>query len=165
MEYTISHIKKEDWERISDIYVQGIDSGISTFLRKVPPFEAWTNKQVENCSLVIKSAENILGWSSLSKTDNRCAYLGVAEVSIYIDEKYKGMGIGSTLLNALIKQSETEDYWTLQSSIIALNEASLALHKKCGFKVVGRREKIALDKNNQWQDTIIVEKRSTVVGI
>lgn len=165
MEYIIDHMKKDDWEKMSHIYNKGIESGISTFLREVPTFQSWNEKQVKNCSFVARSAGDILGWASLSKTDNRCAYTGVAEISIYIDDNYKKMGIGSALLDALIKQSETEGYWTLQSSIIALNEASLALHKKCGFRVIGRREKIAKDKNNQWQDTIIVEKRSKLVGI
>ena len=81
----------------------------------------WNNSHISSCRLVVRFGDNILGWGVLSKTSSRCVYEGVAEVSIYIGEKYKGQGIGKALLTELIKVSEENGFWTLQSGIIREN--------------------------------------------
>jgi len=101
----------------------------------------------------------------LSPTSSRAVYAGVAEVSIYIGEKYKGQGIGKVLLTNLISASEENGFWTLQSGIIRENVASIALHKKCGFREIGIREKIAKTNEGIWHDVVLMERRSKVVGI
>jgi len=164
MEYVIDDMKFEDWPRVEEIYAEGIDSGISTFRSHTPTWEQWDSQQIKSCRLVAKSASDILGWAALSNVSTRCVYGGVAEVSIYVDSKYKGLGIATKLLNALIKKSESEGFWTLQSTIIVKNIPSLNLHTKCGFRTVGLREKIAKSQSGQWLDTVIVERRSTIVG-
>ena len=107
----------------------------------------------------------MLGWAALSMTSSRCVYAGVAEVSIYIGEKYKGKGIGTALLNKLIELSEENGFWTLQSGIISKNTRSIELHKKCGFRKIGIREKVAKMNNKEWMDVTFMERRSTIVGI
>jgi len=113
---------------------------------------------------VARSGEKILGWVALSPVSSRCVYAGVAEVSIYIGDEYKGMGVGTALLNNLIKQSEEEGYWTLQSGIIKENLPSRMLHKKCGFREIGYRERVGKMDNGKWHDVILVEHRSKLVG-
>ena len=108
--------------------------------------------------------EKILGWVALSPVSSRCVYTGVAEVSIYIGEEYKGMGVGTALLNRLIECSEEEGYWTLQAGIIKENIPSRMLHKKCGFREIGYRERPGKMNNGKWHDVILVERRSSIVG-
>ena len=98
MEYKIEEMMDLDWEQVANIYLQGIKTGIATFQREVPTFEDWNNSHISSCRLVVRSGDNILGWGALSPTSSRCVYAGVAEVSIYIGEKYKGQGIGKALL-------------------------------------------------------------------
>ena len=165
MEYIIEEMMDLDWQQVANIYLQGIKTGIATFQREVPTFEDWNNSHISSCRLVVRSGDNILGWGALSMTSSRYVYAGVAEVSIYIGEKYKGQGIGKALLNKLIVVSEENGFWTLQSGIIRGNLASIALHKKCGFREIGIREKIAKMNNENWLDVVLMERRSVVVGI
>lgn len=167
MKYKIEEMKSSDWEQVKNIYLQGIKTGIATFQTEcdLPTFETWNNSHINSCRLVARSENNILGWVALSPTSSRCVYSGVAEVSIYINEKYKGQGVGTALLTGVIKLSEENGYWTLQAGIIKENIASIALHKKCGFREIGIREKISKMKNGPWMDVILMEKRSNVIGI
>lgn len=165
MDYKIDEMKESDWEQVAKIYLEGINTGKATFQTEVPTFENWNNGHIASCRLVARSVENdILGWVALSPTSSRCVYAGVAEVSIYIGENYRGLGIGKNLFNSLIKSSEEEGFWTLQSGIIRENTASIELHKKCGFKLVGIREKIAKMSNGVWHDVAFMERRSNIIG-
>ncbi|AJA46601.1 N-acetyltransferase GCN5 [Clostridium pasteurianum DSM 525 = ATCC 6013] len=164
MDYKIDEMKESDWEQVAKIYLEGINTGKATFQTEVPTFENWNNGHITSCRLVALSVEkNVLGWVALSPTSSRCVYAGVAEVSIYIGENYRGLGIGKGLLNNLIKKSEENGFWTLQSGIIRENTASIELHKKCGFKLVGIREKIAKMSNGVWHDVAFMERRSNII--
>jgi len=165
MNYQINEMAKADWEQVAKIYSEGIKTGIATFQSSIPSWEQWNSSHIVPCRLVACLGDNILGWCALSPTSSRCVYEGVAEVSIYICEKYKGQGIGTALLTNLIKLSEENGFWTLQSGIISKNDASILLHEKCGFKKVGIREKIAKMNNGKWLDIILMECRSKIVGI
>lgn len=165
MNYRIDEMTQSDWEQAANIYLEGINTGKATFQTEVPTFENWNNSHISSCRLVVRSDNNILGWGALSLTSSRCVYAGVAEVSIYIGEKYKEQGIGTFLLTNLIKLSEEEGFWTLQSGIIRENTASIALHKKCGFREIGIREKVAKMNNEKWLDVVLMERRSRLVGI
>lgn len=165
MKYIIDDMKFDDWNRVEEIYAEGIASGISTFQGNTPSWIEWDSQHIKNCRLVAKSSTDVLGWAVLSKVSTRPVYDGVAEVSIYVDSKYRGHGVATKLLNALIRKSETYGYWTLQSNIIVENIPSINLHTKCGFRTVGIREKIAKSQSGQWLDTVIVEKRSTIIGM
>jgi phosphinothricin acetyltransferase len=75
----------------------------------------------------------------------------------------RGRGVGRVLLEALIAESERNGIWTLQASIFPENVASVELHRRCGFREVGRRERIGM-MNGVWRDTLLFERRSGSVG-
>ncbi len=164
MDFIIDNMKETDWQQVSTIYLAGIKTGIATFQNDVPTWEDWNRGHNTNCRFVARSGDKILGWVAISPVSSRCVYAGVAEVSIYIGEEYKGMGVGTALLNNLIDQSEKEGYWTLQSGIIKENIPSRQLHKKCGFREIGYRERVGKMKNGKWHDVILVEHRSKNIG-
>ncbi|MEW9095454.1 MAG: N-acetyltransferase family protein [Clostridiaceae bacterium] len=165
MEYVIEEMKSSDWEQVKNIYLEGIKTGTATFQTEAATWENWDKGHLNSCRLVARSSNDILGWVALSPTSSRCVYFGVAEVSIYIGEKYNGQGIGTALLKNLFKLSEENGIWTLQSVIIKENTSSILLHKKCGFREVGIREKIAKMGDGAWHDTVLMERRSKIVGI
>lgn len=165
MDYEIQEMKPENWEDAAKIYMEGIKTGRATFQYEVPSFEDWDKSHLKFCRLVASNGKNILGWAALSPTSSRCVYRGVAEVSIYIGEKYRGKGVGKSLMNALIKLSEQNGIWSLYSAIVRENNSSIALHKSCGFREIGIREKIAKMPDGVWHDTVLMERRSKTVGI
>ena len=159
----IRPLQPEDWPSVRRIYQEGIETGFATFETEVPDWETWDTKFLPTCRLVLEDDNKILGWAVLSPVSKRNVYSGVAEVTIYRDLKCPYKGIGSILMSALIECSEEENFWTLQSSIFSENKSSLYLHKKFGFRVVGKRERIA-QRNGKWKDTIFMERRSSIVG-
>lgn len=154
----------EDWPAVARIYSEGIKTGIATFETSVPSFEAWDKAHLAACRLVMVRDGHILGWAALAPVSGRCVYGGVAEVSVYIGQAYRGLGVGRQLLEALIKASEQEGLWTLQSGIFPQNKGSISLHEKAGFRFLGRRERIG-KRDGIWYDNLIYERRSTRVGI
>ena len=165
MKIDIKNIEQEDWDTVSKIYHLGIETGNATFETEIPTWHKWNDVHLQSCRLAAKIENNLVGWAALSSVSDRCVYGGVAEVSVYVDTNYNGIGIGTKLLQELILQSEKEGIWTLQSGIFPENKASLKLHKKLGFREIGFREKIGKMKNGVWRDNIILERRSKIVGI
>lgn len=165
MDYKIEEMKKEDWEVVSKIYLEGINTHKATFQTEVPTWQDWNNSHIDSCRLVARSGDKVLGWVALSPTSSRCVYAGVAEVSIYIGEEYRRKGIGKALLTNLINLSEKSGFWTLQSGIIKENSASIELHKSCGFRKIGIRERLGKISDGQWHDVVLMEHRSNTVGI
>lgn len=165
MKYKIEAMKTSDWEQVRDIYMEGIRTGLATFQTEAPIWENWDKGHLAACRLVVRSGDKVLGWTVLSPTSSRDCYSGVVEVSIYIGEEYKGQGIGTALMTELILQSEENGIWTLYCAIIKENSASIAMHKKCGFREIGTREKIAKMNNGVWHDVVLMERRSKVVGV
>lgn len=159
-EIIIREMKDSDWNEVKNIYQQGIDSGISTFMRNVPEFEYWNKSKLKIGRLVALCDEKIVGWIVLSPTSSREEYSGVCEISVYIHKDYKRMGIGRKLIEKEIEVSETNNIWTLQSVMLGNNLPSMKLHENCGFRVVGYREKVAKDRYDQWQNSILMERRS-----
>jgi phosphinothricin acetyltransferase len=151
-----------DWEQVRSIYLEGVREGNSTFETEAPSWEAWDEAHHKSPRLVMRAGNQVLGWAALSPVSKRRVYSGVAEVSVYVTESARGKGIGRALLEALIENSEQAGIWTLQASIFPENEASIELHLKCGFREVGRRERIAKLKG-VWRDTILFERRSKLV--
>jgi L-amino acid N-acyltransferase YncA len=152
-----------DWEQVCAIYEEGIATGLGTFETKAPTWEEWDATRLPHSRLVAR-AEGVLGWAALSPVSKRACYAGVAEVGVYVAAVARGRGIGRALLNVLIESSEAHGIWTLQGATFAENEASLALQARCGFRVVGRRERIG-KVADVWRDTILTERRSTKVGV
>lgn len=160
MDIKIVEMIPEDWKSVSQIYLKGIETGLATFQTNVPSYDEWDKGHILKCRLVAKKDDEVLGWAALSPVSSRSVYSGVAEVSIYIHPEYKGLQIGFKLLKALVDQSESEGFWTLQASITRENIPSIKLHEKCGFRIIGYREKIAKMPSGKWHDTILMERRS-----
>ncbi|WP_455716357.1 N-acetyltransferase family protein [Anaerosporobacter sp.] len=166
MTFTIRNMNKEDYESVKNIYLEGIATKKATFQIDTPDYDTWSNGHIKECRFVATDEDNhVIGWVALSPTSSRCVYRGVNEVSIYISQKARGQHVGTSLLNKVIEESEKLGIWTLQSGIIEINEASIALHKKCGFRIVGFRENIAQDVDGIWRNTVLMERRSKTVGI
>jgi phosphinothricin acetyltransferase len=164
MEYSIEKMNAADWEQVSLIYGEGISTGHATFETAVPTWDKWDSGHLPEGRLVARADGVIVGWAALSPVSSRCVYAGVAEVSIYVGSAYRGHGIGRALLGALVALSEQSGIWTLQAGIFPENYSSLALHKKNGFREVGRRERLGM-LNGVWRDVILLERRSRVVGV
>ncbi len=159
----IDRMMPDDWEQVRSIYLEGLSSGNSTFETEAPSWEQWNAGHLDFARLVMRDGNTILGWAALSPVSRRSVYRGVAELTVYVTETARGQGIGRALLEALIEQSERNDIWTLQASIFPENVASAKLHLRCGFREVGRRERIAT-LNGVWRDTLLFERRSTRIG-
>ncbi|MEZ4797982.1 MAG: N-acetyltransferase family protein [Flavobacteriaceae bacterium] len=159
MKLKIRTFKEQDWNSVSKIYAEGIATGVATFETEVPSFHVWDEKFLKQCRLVAEIDSEVAGFAVLSQVSKRKVYIGVAEVTIYIAENQRGKGIGKQLLNALVAESEKEGFWTLQAGIFAENKASIQLHKQCGFRIVGVREKLG-KLNNAWHDNVLMERRS-----
>ena len=152
-----------DSSRILEIYQMGLDTRNATFETVVPKWNDWDLNHLKHSRFVYLDGDKILGWIALSPVSTRLVYEGVAEVSIYVDTNFSGKGIGSKLMEKMIESSEENGIWTLYSSIFPENIATLKLHDKFGFKVIGTRERIAM-LDGKWRDTILFERRSNVTG-
>jgi len=152
-----------DWPSVARIYREGIDTGVATFELATPVYEDWDRGHLPFCRLLVTENNHILGWAALSAVSGRCVYGGVAEVSIYVGADARGRGVGKKLMEVLIPASEAVGIWTLQSGIFPQNLVSIQLHKSCGFRYIGKRERIA-KRNGLWYDNLLFERRSTVVG-
>ena len=159
----ITSFNQSHYDRIAEIYREGIATGLATFQTTVTDWNEWNAGHLQSCRLAAFENDELIGWAALSPVSSRCVYGGVAEVSIYISKEHQGKGIGKRLLTQLIAISEAAGIWTLQSGIFPENTPSIQLHKSCGFRLVGYREKIG-QYNGQWRDTVLLERRSIEIG-
>lgn len=160
MEHLIRLFRECDWNKVQKIYHQGIDTNLATFQTICPTYEIWNKTYLQKCRYIYEQNGRILGWIALSPVSNETAYSGVAEVSVYVENKSKHQGIGTLLLDEVIKESEKEGFWTLQATIMHNNYSCILLFQKCGFREVGFRNKIARDRFGTWRKTVLMEKRS-----
>ncbi|MEN2465825.1 N-acetyltransferase family protein [Ornithinibacillus sp. FSL M8-0202] len=160
----IEEMKAEDWEFVRSIYMEGIHTGNATFDIKPPSFEEWDHGHITDCRLVARYKGQVVGWAALSQTAHKEAYRGVAEVSIYVSSTSAGQGIGSLLLEELIRSSEEAGFWTLQALIFPENTNSIKLHTRYGFEIVGTRKRVG-KLHGVWRDVVFLERRSEVVGV
>lgn len=149
---------------VLEIYRQGIATGNATFQATVPSWDEWNDAHVKTCRLLAIENKIIIGWAALTPVSGRCVYAGVGEVSVYVSTGARGNGIGKALLKSLVRESEQNNFWTLQAGIFPENKASIAIHESCGFRVIGTRERIG-QSNGVWRDTLLLERRSTITGI
>ena len=163
MDFRVEEMAADDWPAVKAIYEEGIATGVGTFETASPSWNEWNAARLPHSRLVARSA-SVLGWAALSPVSGRSCYAGVAEVGIYVAEEARGHGVGRALLDALIVSSEAHGIWTLQGVTIAENAASLALQQRGGFRIVGRRERIA-KRDGRWRDTILTERRSRRFGL
>ena len=163
MNVAIDALDANDWPAASSIYLEGIATGNATFETTAPTWEAWDTGHLPACRLAAREGGELLGWAALSKVSGRCVYAGVAEVSVYIAERARGNGIGKLLLEALVHASEAAGIWTLQAGIFPENAASIAVHQKAGFRIVGTRERLGC-MNGRWRNVTLMERRSQIAG-
>ena len=159
----IRALRVKDWQAVSLIYQDGIDTGHATFETDVPSWSVWNKGHLTSPRLVATSAERVVGWAALTPVSARSVYAGVAETSVYVAQECRGKGVGRALLQTMIAEAESGGIWTLQASIFPENAASLKLHKSCEFRVVGTRKRIAR-LNGVWRDTVLLERRSNLIG-
>jgi L-amino acid N-acyltransferase YncA len=159
----IAQMLPSNWNSVKEIYLQGIATTNATFQTEAPSWEEWDKNHLATLRYVILVDKMVAGWAALAPVSTRSVYAGVCEVSVYIHENYRGKGIGALLLQKLIRESEKQSIWTLQSGIFLENKASIELHNKHGFRKVGYREKIG-KMNGKWRSTLLMERRSKVVG-
>lgn len=156
-----------DWPDVERIFADGIAAGEATFEVQTPTWEQFDAAKVREPRLVAADAEDdVIGWAAASLVSSRDVYRGVIEHSVYVDPAHQGRGIGRLLLDAFVAEADEFGYWTIQSSIFPENVASLRLHERAGFRVVGRRERIAQSQRGphagHWRDTVLIERRSPV---
>jgi L-amino acid N-acyltransferase YncA len=155
-----------DWPAVAGIYAAGIAGGDATFEHAVPSWEDWSRARLPAPRLVARDEPGeVRGWAALSPTSARPVYRGVVEVSVYVDPAVARRGIGRALLDALIEGSERAGCWTLTAGIFPENHASVALHRACGFELIGVRRRIGQMRDGRWRDVALYERRSSVVGV
>jgi len=160
----IEAMQANHWAAIKTIYEEGIATGHATFQQAAPSWEEWDAAHAINPRLVAIEDGEVLGWAAITPVSGRCVYAGVGEVSVYVGSRGRGKCVGKQLLQALITESEKENFWTLQAGIFPENAASIAIHHACGFRTIGLRERIGR-MNGVWRDTLLLEKRSERVGL
>jgi L-amino acid N-acyltransferase YncA len=154
----------DDWEQVAEVYREGIATGNATFETEVPSWEAWDAGHLSTARLVAGEDGAVVGWAALSPVSDRCAYGGVAEVSVYVADGARGRGVGRALLEEAIRVSERAGIWTLQGGVFPENEASLALLDRCGFRQVGIRTRLG-SLHGRWRDVVLLERRSAIAGV
>jgi L-amino acid N-acyltransferase YncA len=155
----IRAMRTDDWPAVKTIYEQGIATRLATFETEAPAWEAWDGAHLAGPRLVAEEDGEVMGWAALSPVSRRPCYAGVVEESVYVAEGARGRGLGTALLDRLCTDAQAAGIWTIQTSIFPENVASIELHRRCGFRVVGTRERIA-QLDGVWRDTVLMERRT-----
>lgn len=163
MDFSVQQMERSDMGEVIRIYEEGIAGGNATFETSAPDEGEWDKIHLAGCRLVARAGGEVIGWAAISPVSGRCVYSGVAEVSIYVASRARGKGVGKALLMKLAEESEKAGIWTLEASMFPENKASISLHKSCGFREVGYKEKLG-SLNGIWRDVILLERRSRDVG-
>lgn len=148
-----------DWDQVASIYAEGIATGVATFETETPTWDDWNRAHLASARIVARLDSVVVGWAALTPISQRACYRGVAEVSIYVAAAARGRRIGTALMSRLADDAGAAGIWTLQATVFPENEASLALHRRAGFRVIGRRERIA-QLDGVWRDTLLLERRA-----
>ena len=164
MDFSIRPMAPPDWPGVRAVYLEGIATGNATFETEAPQWDRWDAVHSAACRLVAENAGAVLGFAALSPVSARRVYAGVAEISVYVAEQARGSGIGGALLRELVRASEAAGFWTLQAGIFPENPASLRLHQKCGFRVLGVRQRVGC-MAGRWRDVVLLERRSATAGV
>jgi L-amino acid N-acyltransferase YncA len=165
---TVREMTADDWPQVEAIYRQGIATGNATFEADPPSWEEFDKEKIAHPRLVALDGRGVVGWAAAGRVSSRCVYEGVIEHSVYVNEAARGVGVGAALLDAFLRESEAAGIWTVQSGVFPENKASLALHRKLGFRDVGTRERVGKmsygPHAGRWRDVVLIERRSPVAG-
>ena len=159
----LRELRRDDWPAVRAIYEQGIAGGQATFETEAPAWAAWDRSHLHSHRLVAVHEGEVVGWAALAPVSERCVYGGVVEDSVYVADSAQGRGVGRALLEELVRRAESDGVWTIQAGIFPENESSIALHERCGFRVVGTRERIG-KHHGVWRDVVLMERRSREVS-
>jgi L-amino acid N-acyltransferase YncA len=159
----IAAMSPSHWPAVARIYEEGIATGDATFETSVPSWNDWDAGHLRDHRLVALLGGEVVGWAGVSGVSDRCVYGGVVESSVYVAENARGRGVGRALLDALVASTESEGIWTMQAGVFPENVASLTLHERSGFELVGRRKRLGR-LNGAWRDVLLLERRSEIVG-
>lgn len=163
---TIEPMTADHWPEVRRIYAEGIATGDATLEREAPDWSHFDRSHPTECRFVARDASGtVVGWTALGGYSARTVYRGVAWESIYVAQASRGAGVGRTLLAALIPASEVAGYWMLLAGVLAENAASLALHEHIGFRRIGVQRRLGQDARGRWRDVVLLERRSTVIGV
>jgi L-amino acid N-acyltransferase YncA len=155
----IKNLERNDWPAVKAIYEQGIAGGDATFETEAPSWDDWNRAHLEGHRLVALESREVVGWAALAPVSGRCVYRGVAEDSVYVADGAQGRGVGRALLGELVARAEREGIWTIEAGIFPENAASIELHRRCGFRVVGLRDRLG-SHQGVWRDVVLMERRS-----
>jgi L-amino acid N-acyltransferase YncA len=158
----VRDLRPDDWPEVARIYREGIETGNATFETEVPSWEDWDAAYLPAHRLVAARGERVVGWVAAHAVSSRPCYRGVVEHSVYVDDELQGRGIGRALLERLFESTEAAGIWTIQTGVFPENEASLAMHEKCGFRVVGTQERLG-KLDGVWRDVVVLERRSEAI--
>ena len=159
----LRELTPDDWPAVADIYWDGMRTGLATFETEVPSWAEWDAAHLPQHRIVAELDGEVIGWAALSPASTRRCYAGVVENSVYVAEGSRGQGIGKALLEQLLGSADRAGFWTVQASIFADNVASIEFHQRCGFRVVGTRERIG-KHDGVWRDVVLMERRSKEVS-
>lgn len=159
MDIIIRPMERDDWSDVVEIFIQGMQTNMATLDYTFPSYDVWDQIHLPSCRLVAEIDGDVVGWTALSPFSTRECYSGVAELSVYVNNNKKGMGVGKALLTALEEAAVKAGYWSLQANIIQENLASIAAHEKCGFKKIGVRERLGKDRFGVWRSVVLMEYR------
>ena len=158
----LRELREEDWPAVREIFEQGIAGRNATFETEAPSWDAWDRSQLDGQRYVAVEQGRVVGWVAAHAVLSRPCYRGVVEHSVYVDEGFQGRGIGRALLERLFESTEAAGIWTIQTGVFPENEGSLALHERCGFRVVGTQERLG-KLDDVWRDVVVLERRSEVI--
>ena len=162
----IRPMRAADADQVLAVYQAGLDTGQASFETVAPTWEAFDAGKLPRHRHTAADAATgrVVGWTAASPVSGRCVYAGVIEHSVYVEPGWHGRGIGRALLAALVASSEDAGIWTVQSGVFPENTASLRLHERAGFRVVGVRERVGCH-HGRWRDVLLIERRSAVTGV
>jgi phosphinothricin acetyltransferase len=159
----LRRLEAADWPAVREIYRSGMRAGLATFEVEAPTWEAWDAAHLAEHRLVAEIGDRVVGWAALAAVSSRRVYRGVAEDSVYVADEAQGQGVGGALLSALVAGAEAAGIWTIEAGIFPENGASIAVHQRCGFRIVGVREKLGR-RDGLWRDVLLLERRSALVS-
>jgi L-amino acid N-acyltransferase YncA len=159
----VRELRREDWPAVKAIYEQGIAGGDATFETEAPSWDDWDRSHLKGHRLVALQEGEVVGWAALAPVSERCVYGGVSEDSVYVADAARHRGVGRALLEQLIEGAEGDGIWTIQAGVFPENQAAIKLHRRCGFRVVGVRERIG-SHHGAWRDVVLMERRSGVIS-
>ena len=157
----VRELEERDWPAVRAIFEDGVATRQATFEESAPSWTEWDGAHLPAPRLVAEEDGRVVGWAAVSPVSRRACYRGVGEGSVYVAAPARGRGVGRALLERLVAGSEAAGLWTLQAGIFPENTASVALHRRCGFRVVGVRERLGRLRG-EWRDVVLMERRSAL---